>query len=131
MERGIIFFDGVCNLCNSAVQFVIQRDAKDYFRFAALQSEQAQEYLDRFAVDFQAMDSILLLEDGKLYRRSSAALRITKHLGGLWPVLYILIYIPAFIRDFFYKLISGNRYKIWGKRTSCMVPTPDLEKKFL
>lgn len=131
MERGIIFFDGVCNLCNSAVQFVIQRDAKDYFRFAALQSEQAQEYLDRFAVDFQVMDSILLLENGKLYRRSSAALRITKHLGGLWPALYILIYIPAFIRDFFYKLISGNRYKIWGKRTSCMVPTPDLEKKFL
>eukprot|EP01132_Coremiostelium_polycephalum_P013669 gene13669-16637_t len=87
MERGIIFFDGVCNLCNSAVQFVIQRDAKDYFRFAALQSEQAQEYLDRFAVDFQAMDSILLLENGKLYRRSSAALRITKHLGGLWPAL--------------------------------------------
>lgn len=134
--HGLIFFDGVCNLCNQAVQFIIKRDRNDYFRFTALQSEAAIRYLSAHVISQNETnpgepESILLLENGKVYERSAAALRIARKLNGLWPLCYVLIIIPPFIRDFFYKLIARNRYRVWGSMESCMVPAPELRKKFL
>jgi len=131
MERAIIFFDGVCNLCNASVQFVIKRDVKDHFRFSALQNEQAKEHLKEFKISPLNSNTILLLENGKLYTQSTAALRITRQLSGLWPLCYGLIVIPAFIRDAVYKTISKYRYKIWGRSETCMIPSPELKTKFL
>lgn len=140
-EHGLIFFDGICNLCNHTVQFIINRDPQDYFRFAALQSEVAKEQLGLLdtgakesrtvAANPQEFNTIILLENGKAYYRSTAALRIARRLSGLWPLLYGFIIIPAFIRDFFYQLISKSRYRIWGKQDSCMIPSPALKSKFL
>lgn len=130
-DHALIFFDGVCNLCNHSVQFVIKRDDKDYFRFAALQNEIAAQKLSDFDFKGEDLKTIILLQDGKVYLRSTAALRIARQLSGGWPLLYGLMVIPAFIRDFVYKLIAGNRYRIWGKTESCMVPVPELKAKFL
>ncbi|WP_316834581.1 thiol-disulfide oxidoreductase DCC family protein [Pedobacter nutrimenti] len=131
MERAIIFFDGVCNLCNASVQFVIKRDVKDHFRFSALQNEYAKAHLKEFEISSLNSSTILLLENGKLYTRSTAALRIARQLSGLWPLCYGLIVIPAFIRDVVYKTISKYRYKIWGRSETCMIPSPELKAKFL
>jgi predicted DCC family thiol-disulfide oxidoreductase YuxK len=130
-DHAVIFFDGVCNLCNHSVQFIIKRDHKDYFRFAALQSDIAKQKLSDFDLKAENLKTIILLEDGKVYLRSTAALRIARHLSGGWPILFGFIIIPAFIRDFVYQLIASNRYRIWGKKESCMVPSPDLKAKFL
>lgn len=129
--RAVVFFDGVCNLCNASVQFVIKRDQKDKFRFAALQSETAVALLSAGDFNSTAINTIILLEEGKVYRRSTAALHIAKHLSGPWPMLYVFIIVPPFIRDFFYSLIAKNRYRIWGKSDSCMVPSAGMKQKFL
>jgi len=130
MER-IIFFDGLCNLCNGAVQFVIKRDTKNLFQFASLQSEYATEALAKFNLEPQHGDSIVLLENDKVYQRSTAALRVARRLKGLWPMLYAFIIVPRFIRDAIYNYIAKNRYKWFGKKESCWVPTPELKEKFL
>jgi len=132
MQHSIIFFDGVCNLCTSSVKFVIKRDRNDVFRFAPLQGDMVGRYLgasDR--PDHTAPGSIILLEDGKIYKRSGAALRIARRLGFGWNLLYAFIIVPAFIRDFVYDQIAQRRYRIWGKEESCMVPTAELKAKFL
>jgi len=130
MSQSVIFFDGVCNLCNASVQFVIEHDQKDQFHFTALQGAYAQEILPKFDADPKQLNTILLLEDGKLYTKSSAALKIAKKLGGLLPLLYVFYIVPKFIRDWFYDLIAKNRYRWWGKEESCWVPTPALKSKF-
>lgn len=127
----VIFFDGVCNLCNSSVQFVITHDRENYFKFAALQSEFAKVQLPENLININEGASFILLENGKIYKKSTAALRVAKKLAGLWPLLYTLIIIPPFIRDAIYALIAKNRYKWFGKQESCWVPTPDLKSKFL
>ncbi|MFC3562545.1 thiol-disulfide oxidoreductase DCC family protein [Pedobacter jamesrossensis] len=126
----VIFFDGVCNLCNASVQFVIEHDKENYFKFSALQGEYAQEVLPKFNVNLQNLNSTLLLENGKLYTKSSSALRVAKKLNGLWPLLYSFIIVPKFLRDWGYDIIAKNRYKWWGKQESCWVPTPELKSKF-
>jgi predicted DCC family thiol-disulfide oxidoreductase YuxK len=132
MQHAIIFFDGVCNLCTGSVTFVIKRDQRDCFRFAPLQSEFALQQLEPLGESLNGTPgSIMLLEGGKLYKRSTAALRIARKLDGGWPLLYGFIVVPAFIRDFVYDQIAANRYRIWGKSDSCMVPTPALKAKFL
>lgn len=131
MQHSIIFFDGVCNLCTGSVKFVIQRDRKDRFRFAALQSDIAQQYLGPFGLSLSELSSIILFENGKVYQRSTAALRITRYLSGAWPLLYGLLIVPAFIRDYVYNQIAKRRYSIWGREESCMVPTAELKAKFL
>ncbi|GAA5035871.1 hypothetical protein GCM10011506_31650 [Marivirga lumbricoides] len=125
----IIFFDGVCNLCNGAVNFVIDRDPKAKFKLAPLQSDIAAKYLKEEQLD--NLNSIALFEEGKIYQKSSAALRIAKKLTGAWPLLYGLIIIPPFMRDFFYDLVAKNRYKWFGKQETCRMPTPDIKTRFL
>jgi predicted DCC family thiol-disulfide oxidoreductase YuxK len=127
----IILFDGVCNLCNGAVQFIIERDKKQHFRFASLQSKTGQEYQQKAGLAIDKIDTILLVENGKIYQKSTAALRIARHLDGLWSILYIFIIVPPFIRNAVYDFIAKNRYKWFGKQDSCWMPTPDLKKLFL
>jgi predicted DCC family thiol-disulfide oxidoreductase YuxK len=131
MSHPVIFFDGFCNLCNGAVQFILKHDHKDVFRLAALQSDAAKNYLAEKHLENIGADSIVLFENGKVYTRSTAALRIARRLSGLWPALYVFIMVPSFIRDYFYNLVAKNRYKVWGKRASCMLPQPDTKRKFL
>ncbi|WP_443938288.1 thiol-disulfide oxidoreductase DCC family protein [Pedobacter sp. MW01-1-1] len=129
-RESIIFFDGVCNLCNASVQFVIERDRKNTFKFSALQGELAKEVLPKFAIDIRKLDSIVLLEGGKCFTESTAALRIAKQLSGAWPLLYVFIIVPSFVRNPVYRFIANNRYKWWGKQESCWVPTPALKNRF-
>lgn len=130
-DQPIIFFDGVCNLCNASVQFVIAHDKKDQFKFTALQGDYAKEVLPKSNVDLEKLNTILLLEDGKLYTKSSAALRVARKLNGLIPLLYAFIIVPKFIRDWIYDIIAKNRYQWWGRQESCWVPTPELKSKFI
>jgi predicted DCC family thiol-disulfide oxidoreductase YuxK len=127
----VILFDGVCNLCNGFVQFVISRDQGQRFLFASLQSETARELLKDLPAGGQSLDSVVLLEDGRVYQQSAAALRILRHLGGAWPLLYGLIILPAFFRDGIYAWIAHNRYRWFGRRDACMLPTPELKARFL
>ena len=129
-ENPIIFFDGVCNLCNGAVQFVIERDGKQLFKFAALQSDFAKNKLVSFKLHVKQGDSFVLLENGKVYEQSAAALRVAKKLDGLWPLLYVFIVVPPFIRNAIYKFIARNRYKWFGQQESCWIPTPALKSRF-
>lgn len=130
-ENPIIFFDGYCNLCNGAVQFIIQRDSKNIFRFASLQSEYAQTKLANYNISSHDSDSIILFENGRVYDRSTAALKIVKNLYGLWPFIYVFIILPRFIRDAVYNYVAKNRYKWFGKQESCWLPTRELKEKFL
>ena len=128
--QSVIFFDGLCNLCNGAVQFVIERDDNNKFHFASLQSEFAKTELVNFDIDINQMSSLILLENGKLYQRSTAALRVAKKLNALWSLLYVFIIVPPFIRNGVYNYIAKNRYKWFGKKESCWVPTAELKDKF-
>lgn len=123
----IVLFDGVCNLCNGAVQFIIARDKHQGFRFASLQSTFGQQYQEQVG----EVDSILLVEEGQVYQKSTAALRIARKLNGLWPMLFVFIIIPPFLRDFIYDIIARNRYRWFGKKESCWLPTPDLKTRFI
>ena len=130
-DHKIILFDGVCNLCNGAVIFMIKRDVEDRFRFAALQSETGLKYVQKHNIDTNKVDSILLIDGDKYYQKSGAALRIALYLNGAYPLLYGLLIIPRFIRDGVYEYIARNRYRWYGKKESCMIPTPELKAKFL
>jgi predicted DCC family thiol-disulfide oxidoreductase YuxK len=127
----IILFDGVCNLCNSSVQFVIKHDANNKFKFAALQSEYAKNILAAHQINAEKLSSLVLIEDQKIYTESTGALRIAKNLGLPTSLLYVFIIIPPFIRNAVYKYIARNRYKWFGKKEECWIPTPALKNRFL
>ncbi|TND03493.1 MAG: thiol-disulfide oxidoreductase DCC [Bacteroidetes bacterium] len=127
----IVLFDGVCNFCNNSINFIIRHDKKDYFRFTPLQSEAGEKLKVKFQIPEKFLDSIILIENGKSYFKTTAALRIARRLNGLWPLMYGFIIVPPFIRDIVYNIIAKNRYRWWGKKESCMVPTPEVRKKFL
>ncbi|MDC6386321.1 thiol-disulfide oxidoreductase DCC family protein [Flagellimonas taeanensis] len=128
----IILFDGVCNLCNNSVLFVIKRDKKDLFRYASLQSEIGQQLVRERGIDTSQVDSIILIEPGVAYfTKSDAALEIAQDLGGLWKLSSVFSWIPKSIRDVVYDFVARNRYKWFGKKEACMVPTPELRAKFL
>lgn len=127
----IILFDGVCNLCDNLVKFVIKNDKKNYFKFAPLQSESGRELLDKYNIDKESLDSVVLVENDKAYTHSSAALQLTKNLDAPWFLAYPLIFVPKFIRNPIYNWIARNRYKWFGKKDSCMMPTPEIKAKFL
>ncbi len=130
-KQDILLFDGVCNLCNGAVNFIIDHDPKGQFKFAALQSEFGQKKLLQLGYDTESFDSLVLLSQDQVYKKSSAALRIVKKLNGLYPILYAFIIIPPFLRHWVYDIIAKNRYKWWGKRDSCRMPTPELRSRFV
>ncbi len=127
----IILFDGVCNLCAWSVRFIIERDAAKRFQFASLQSGTGQRLLIEHGINRDSMDSFVLIEDGQAYTESSAALRVARHLGGLWPCLSMGLILPLFIRDPFYRFIAKNRYRWFGKQESCLMPTSELKGRFL
>jgi predicted DCC family thiol-disulfide oxidoreductase YuxK len=126
-----ILFDGVCNFCNGAVNFTIRRDRKKQLRFASLQSAAAAQLLKAHRWPAEDMKSFLLIENGRLYHRSTAALRVCRYLGGLWPLCMALLVIPRFIRDGIYDIIARNRYRWFGQRETCMIPTPEIRERFL
>ena len=130
-KHKIILFDGVCNLCNATVNFVIKRDKNGVFRFAALQSEIGKELALEFNIDTSQSDSIILIDNEKCYIKSSAALHISKQLSGGYPLLFGFMIIPTFIRNWVYDFVARNRYQWYGKRESCMVPTKKMKEKFL
>ena len=131
LTHSIILFDGVCNLCNGAVNFVIKRDPRNVFKFTPLQEKQGVLLLKKHAIDAKMLDSIVLIENGNVYIKSSAALRIAKKMSNLWPLFFALLIIPRFMRDGVYDFIAKNRYKWFGKKEQCMIPTPGLREKFL
>jgi len=130
-DCAIVLFDGVCNLCNGAVNFIIDRDPAGYFRFAPLQSETAQEHLPPGTSPRDALGTIVLIEDGHTYVRSTAALRIARRLTSPWPLLYVFVAVPRPLRDTVYRWIAANRYRWFGRRDRCRVPTPELDDRFL
>ena len=131
----IILFDGVCNLCNASVQFIIERDPTAIFRFAALQSDAGQALLAKSGLtpptDEAALDSVLLLSGGQLYSHSSAVLRIARGLGGVWALAGVGGLLPRTWRDALYRFVARNRYRWFGRQESCMLPTPELWARFL
>jgi len=127
----VVFFDGVCNLCNRSVQFIIRRDKNDRFRFAPLQGKTGQALLIRHGLPADSFNSFILSEGEKIYTHSTGALRMLKLLGFPWSLGYAFIIVPRFIRDGIYKQIARNRYRWFGRQESCMIPTPELKKKFL
>ena len=131
MDQPIVLFDGVCNLCNGAVQFIIRHDKKNIFMFASLQSEVGRKILEQYNFPLDEFNSFILIENNKAYTRSTGALRVAKKLNGLWPLLYGFIIIPKLLRDGIYNWVGRNRYKWFGKKDACMIPTPELKTKFL
>lgn len=126
----VILFDGVCNLCNSSVQFVIKHDPKRQFRFASIQGDYGQQVLKQFHLPPDSLNSFILLKDNQIYTHSTGALKVAKQLSGAWPLLYAFIIIPAFIRNAVYQFIANNRYKWFGKKESCAMPSPELKALF-
>lgn len=126
----IILFDGMCHLCSNSVQFIIKRDPKGIFSFASLQSDIGQQLLHTYHINKQT-DSLVFIHHGRAYIKSTAALKICKDLRSLWKIAYIFILIPKPIRDGIYTFIARNRYKWFGKKTVCMLPNPELRKRFL
>lgn len=127
----ILLFDGVCNLCNSFVQFVIQRDPEAIYRFAPLQSEIGRELSARAGLPLDELNTVVLYHNDRFYTHSDVALEVVRRLPGFWSVLYGLNVLPKSLRDSIYNWIARNRYRWFGKRESCMMPTPDLKRRFL
>ena len=130
-DKSIILFDGVCNLCNASVNFIIKNDEKQTFLFASLQSDAAKELLLQHNVKKFKMDWIVLIENNKIHKKSTAALRISRKLNGGFKLLYAFIIIPTFIRNWVYNYIAKNRYKWFGKKDSCMIPSEKLKDRFI
>jgi len=132
MQKKIILLDGVCNLCNGAIQFAIKRDTQDTFRYAALQSDIGKKLAVERNIDTSEVDSIILIDTGvAYYTKSTAALEIGKHLKGYRTLSSILLWFPSTLRDIVYDFVARNRYRWYGKKDQCMVPTPELKAKFL
>lgn len=140
-DTSLVLFDGVCNLCNASVLFIIDRDPAARFRFAALQSDAAADALASVSAEVpeqaadsgaaSGADSIVLIQDGRVYQRSDAALRIAQGMRRPWPLLGALLFVPRPVRDWVYDLIARNRYRWFGRRDTCRVPTPELKGRFV
>jgi predicted DCC family thiol-disulfide oxidoreductase YuxK len=130
MDHPVVFFDGVCNLCNRTIDFLVRHDRKRRFRFAPLQGETAKAMIPEHVATGD-YDSFVLVEDGRVSTRSTAALRLLAGLGGLWTLALGLLVVPAPLRDAVYRLIAQNRYRWFGKRSSCRLPTPEERQLFM
>ena len=127
----VILFDGVCNLCNASVNWIIDRDKQNLFKFTSLQSAYGQNAVKHFGIANDYLNTVILAEDEKIYSRSTAVLRIMKHLGFPYNLTYCFIIVPEYIRDMVYKFVAKNRYKWFGKRDNCRIPEPGLKAKFI
>ena len=127
----IVLFDGVCNLCSGSVQFLLKRDREGRLRFASLQSDAGRRLMAEHGLPVDSLSSVLLVEDGRVWRESSAALRIARHLPGAWKLLRVLALVPRPLRDAVYRWIARNRYRWFGKAETCWLPTPELKARFL
>jgi len=138
----VVLFDGVCNFCDASVNFVLEHDRDGYFKFAPLQSEAGIKLAREHGLESKVaeagtfdgsipIDSVILIEDGKAYTHSTAALRIARRLTGLWSWAYAFIVVPAPVRDFLYRLFARYRYRIFGRKDECMLPTPEVRARFL
>lgn len=130
-ENPVILFDGVCNFCNGTVNFVLKQDRKDVFRFAALQSEAGRKLLEKYKLSTEEFDSFVLLDEGKIYKKSAAALRVMNKLPWFWKEVQLFRVIPTPFRDAIYDFIARNRYKWFGKKDQCMIPTLEIKSRFL
>lgn len=127
----ILLFDGVCNLCNGFVQFVIKRDPEGHFRFAALQSEAGQTLLRQHHLSTDNIDTVVLIDKGEAHVRSEVAIRVASQMKGLWPVISVFRILPLALRDALYNFVAANRYRWFGEKDQCMIPTPELKQRFL
>lgn len=130
-NKSIILFDGVCNLCNASVNFVIKHDKKAQFLFASFQSDAAKEIMLHFNLKNLNADTVILVEGNKVFDKSTAALKIAKRLDGGFKAFYAFIIVPKFFRDWIYDFVAKNRYHWFGKMESCMIPSPELKNRFL
>jgi predicted DCC family thiol-disulfide oxidoreductase YuxK len=130
-DNPIILFDGVCNFCNGAINFIIKRDRKRIFRYAALQSDAGQQLLKQYNLSTNDLDSFVLIYKGNSYKKTSAALNVASMLGGAWKLSGVFRIFPSSIRDVAYNLIANNRYRWFGKKDSCMIPTQEVRSLFL
>lgn len=127
----LILFDGVCNLCNGLVRFIIKRDRRGIIKFSPLQSSYARAFLEDLKPDPKIFNTVIYVSGGKVFSKSLAILHLLKDLGGIWKLFYGFIIIPAFMRDMIYNLIASGRYRIFGKKDSCMIPSDDIKWRFL
>ena len=127
----VVLFDGVCNFCNNSINFAIKRDIKNQLKFAAMQSTAGIQLMEQYGLPVKDMQSFVFITNGVAHNRSTAALNVCKYLGGGWPLCYIFILVPQFIRDGMYNYVAKNRYKWFGKKNECMLPTPAVRSKFL
>ena len=130
-EKPLVLFDGVCNLCSSAVQFIIEHDAEGKIMFCSLQSERGQAILQHLGMNVADFDTFIFVENGTANVRSTGALKVMAHFGGWWRFWSVFQYVPRLIRDFFYNIVARNRYRWFGKKDECWLPTPELKKRFL
>lgn len=130
-EPSIVLFDGVCNVCNAAVNFIIDRDPEGRFRFASLQSPEGMALAAPHGIDGSEPSTMVLIEDGRAYTQSTAALRIARKLRAPWPLAYAALFVPRALRDVAYRYFAANRYRWFGKTEACRVPTPDIRSRFL
>lgn len=130
MQDQIILFDGECHFCDRSVQFILKRDRHGYFKFASLQSELGQKLLKKHQIPTDT-DSFVLVTSKQAYVKSTAALKVVRHLTGLWKILYVFILVPRPLRNFVYDVIAKNRYRWFGRKESCDLPTPEMRRRFL
>lgn len=130
-DRPVLLFDGVCNLCNTLVQFIIEHDPEGHFRFASLQSSAARALLEQFDLPTDEFDTFVLVEGDEYFTRSTAALKVARHLGLPWSLLAILLSVPRPVRDLGYDLVANSRYRVFGRRDRCLRPTADQRERFL
>lgn len=130
-DQPVVLFDGVCNFCNASINWVIDRDRRGRIRFAPLQGPTGQTLLRRFGLATQELTSLVVVEGNRHLTRSTGALRLTRYLDGLWPLLGVFLCVPPGVRDRVYDFIAANRYRWFGKLEACRLPTPELRQRFL
>lgn len=130
-EHPILLFDGVCNLCDNTVQFVIKKNASQTVHFAALQSDFGKEQIKKAGLPTNELKSLIFIEKKQIYTRSTGALKLARHLDGLWKFAYVFIVVPKPIRDFVYNWIAKNRYKWFGEKDACMIPSKEVRERFV
>lgn len=130
LSHPLVLFDGYCNLCNTSVQTIIRNDPKGYFHFASLQSETGQHILEKYEMDKSDLKTFILYKEGQIYTRSTAALKVAAKMKFPFKLLAVFFIIPAFLRNVVYNIVASNRYKWFGKRDSCMIPSPELKSRF-